>query len=145
VRIDLRPASIPILGVVPEGAGTASPTALLTFPRQGRTAPQLRLGLDEPGSITADGTGGVYVTASGPHLSLEVTDLTAGGASSPLQVLDASALVGQYDVGAAVLAHDASYAERVSRLELLGFHPAVAEGPYVVLVRSSAVRRGAAS
>ena len=74
-------------------------------------------------------------------LSMTVTDLTAGGASTSLQLLDPVQLVDEYDIGAAVLRRDAAYDARKARLELLGFHVAKAAGPYIVMVRSEAVAR----
>jgi hypothetical protein len=65
-----------------------------------------------------------------------VTDLTAGGASSGLRLLDPAALVDTYHVGAAILRRDTSYETRRARLELLGFHVARAEGPYIVMVHA---------
>ncbi|TAL06320.1 MAG: hypothetical protein EPO00_11345 [Chloroflexota bacterium] len=133
VVVELRPPS----GVALTDVVAANGTAELTFARLGRSAPRLRLAVSG-GSIAWAPSGGLIIRTQGPDLSLRVTDLTAGGASTSLRLLDPRTLVADYDVGAAILRRDPSYEDRRRRLEALGFHVAHVEGPYVVMVRTGA-------
>ena len=133
LQVELRPTTgVSMLGL--EGQGG---TADITFARIGRSEPRLRLSVDA-GTITTTKAGGILISTGGPRLSLQVTDLTAGGATSSLRLLDPERLVADYNVGAAILRRDPAYDARRARLELLGFHVAHAEGPYVVMVRTGA-------
>ncbi|MEA2674703.1 MAG: hypothetical protein QOI92_1895 [Chloroflexota bacterium] len=136
LSLELRPPSgVAIVSVT--GSGGA---AVVTFARYGQTEP--RLGISVPGgSIALNDAGGLRISVPARDLSMTIRDLTAGGATTSLQLLDPAQLVAAYDVGAAVLRHDTSYDARRARLELLGFHVAMAEGPYVVMIRSAAVAR----
>nr|MBA2700318.1 hypothetical protein [Chloroflexota bacterium] len=107
----------------------------ITFGRRGRTEPRLRLEVTD-GTISMTDGGGLLIRTTGPDLSVQVTDLTAGGASSSLRLLDPGTVVAEYNVGAAILRRDPTYDARRSRLEALGFHVAFAEGPYIVMVRT---------
>jgi len=142
VEVELRPSSgVALIDVQPS---TLSGSTELTFARLGRSEPRLRLTVEGGGSIAQAQSGGVLIAAPGPRLTLRVTDLTAGGASSTLRLLDPPALVDAYDVGAAILRRDGAYEGRRARLELLGFHVARAEGPYIVMVRTGSARPAAA-
>ncbi|HYK95181.1 MAG TPA: hypothetical protein VE011_04830 [Candidatus Dormibacteraeota bacterium] len=136
MRIELRPPS----GVVIVGLAASGDSAVVTFGRLGDAQPQLRISAPG-GTIALNGAGGLDIQVPGRALSVTVTDLTAGGATTSLRLLDPAQLVGDYGVGAAILRHDASYEARRARLELLGFHVAEAAGPYVVMIRSAAVAR----
>jgi hypothetical protein len=141
IQLMLRPASgIALLDVAP-GASTSS--VELAFSSMGNAQPRLRLTADDGGTIAWSAAGGLIVTSAGPHLVLDVTDLTAGGASTSLRLLDPAELIRQYQVGAILLRRDASYESRRTRLELLGFHVAEADGQYVVMASSDAVRPAA--
>ena len=131
--MELRPPS----GVALTNVESANGTAELTFARYGRDEPRLRLDVSG-GTITWAPSGGLLIAVSGPDLSLRVTDLTAGGASTSLRLLDPRLLIADYDVGAAILRRDPAYEDRRRRLELLGFHVAHVDGPYVVMVRTGA-------
>lgn len=131
--MELRPPT----GVALTNVESANGTAELTFARYGRDEPRLRLDVSG-GTITWAPSGGLLIAASGPDLSLRVTDLTAGGASTSLRLLDPRLLIADYDVGAAILRRDPAYEDRRRRLELLGFHVAHVDGPYVVMVRTGA-------
>lgn len=136
LRIELRPPS----GVAIVDVAVSGDAAVITFARFGDAQPQLRISAPG-GTIAPTAAGGVGIQVPGRALSATVTDLTAGGASTTLRLLDPAQLVEDYDVGAVILRHDTSYDARWSRLELLGFHVAKAAGPYVVLIRSAAVAR----
>jgi hypothetical protein len=139
MRLELRPPpGITIVDVAQDGALAGS--ADVTFGRIGGSQPRLRLAVPG-GSVMSSSTGGLVISAPGNTLSVHVTDLTAGGASTSLRLLDPVALVGAYNVGAAILRHDASYEARKARLELLGFHVVERSGPYTVMMRSDAVAR----
>ena len=145
IEAELRPPTgVAVVGFQPSAhagaAGSTKESTDLTFARLGRSEPRLRLSVEGGGTITSARSGGVLVAAPGPHLTLRVTDLTAGGTSSTLRLLDPPALVAAYDVGAAILRRDGAYDARRARLELLGFHVARAEGPYIVMVRTGAAR-----
>lgn len=136
LRLELRPPS----GVAIVDVAVSGDSAIVTFARFGQAEPRLRI--DVPGgTIALNDAGGLGIQVPGRALSVTVTDLTAGGASTSLRLLDPAQLVAEYGVGAAILRHDASYEARKARLELLGFHVAKAAGPYVVLIRSAAVAR----
>ncbi len=139
LRLELRPPA----GVTIVASSGSGERADISFARIGRSEPRLRLRVPG-GSVTLTTSGGLAIGAPGRSLSLEVTDLTAGGASTSLRLLDPAALIAQYNVGAVILRHDPSYDGRRARLELLGFHVADAGGPYVVMIRSAAVKRGPA-
>ncbi len=135
LQIEFRPpAGAALIDV--QGDGRAME---LTFGRRGRTEPRLRLEVADGTISTTDG-GGLLIRTSGPDLSVKVTDLTAGGASSSLRLLDPGTVAADYDVGAAILRRDPTYDARRSRLEALGFHVAFAEGPYIVMVRTGSAR-----
>ncbi len=131
--MELRPPT----GVALTRVDAANGVAELTFARYGRDQPRLLLEVSR-GTITWAPSGGLLITASGADLSLRVTDLTAGGASTSLRLLDPRQLIADYDVGAAVLRRDPAYEDRRRRLESLGFHVAHVDGPYVVMVRTGA-------
>lgn len=131
--MELRPPT----GVALTRVDAANGAAELTFARYGRDQPRLLLEVSR-GTITWAPSGGLLITASGADLSLRVTDLTAGGASTSLRLLDPRQLIADYDVGAAVLRRDPAYEDRRRRLESLGFHVAHVDGPYVVMVRTGA-------
>lgn len=111
----------------------------VTFARMGRTKPTLRLNVKD-GQIVWTPTGGLLVRTTAASLSLTLTDLTAGGASSSLRILDPAALIADYGVGAAILRRDPAYEARRDRLERLGFHVVHVAGPYVVMIRTGAAR-----
>jgi hypothetical protein len=149
VQVELRPPSgVALLDLKPtsaaDGAVVATASTDLAFARLGRSEPRLRLSVDGGGTITHSPSGGVLVEAIGRRLTLRVTDLTPGEASSTIRLLDPLALVAAYDVGAALLRRDGAYEARRARLELLGFHVARAEGPYIVMVRTGSARPAAA-
>jgi hypothetical protein len=136
VRLELRPPS----GVAVVDVAGSGDSAEVSFARIGRSEPRLRLRVPG-GSVVGTADGGIALSAPGSTLSLEVTALTAGGASTSLRLLDPADLAGTYDVGAVILRRDPTYDARRARLELLGFHVADAEGPYIVMIRSAAVLR----
>ena len=138
LQVEIRPAT----GVAVIDTSINGSVAELTFARMGRTEPRLRLTLANGTFVTTE-TGGLLITSPGSDLSLRVTDLTPGGASSSLRLLDPAVLVADYGVGAVILRRDQTYDARRARLELLGFHVARAEGPYIVMVRSGAARPAA--
>ncbi|MEO8468922.1 MAG: hypothetical protein ABI573_04560 [Chloroflexota bacterium] len=131
--MELRPPT----GIALTKVDSANGTAELTFSRYGRDEPRLRLEVSG-GTITWAPSGGLLIQVSGTDLSLRVTDLTVGGASTSLRLLDPRQLVADYNVGAAVLRRDPAYEDRRRRLEFLGFHVAHVDGPYVVMVRTGA-------
>jgi hypothetical protein len=135
LQAELRPIpGMPIVAIehVPGGA-------ILTFPRTGTTEPRLRIDV-AGGWLLESPEGGVAVTSSSEALRLTVTDLTRGGASASLGVLDPEELIEAYAVGAAILRRDPTYEDRRDRLAFLGFRVAFAEGPYVVMVRAGSGR-----
>ncbi len=117
----------------------ADQSAIVTFARFGRTEPRLRIDLPN-GTITANDSGSLFLATTGSDLSVTVTDLTAGGASASLRLLDPRAVVDDYGVGAVILHRDPAYEDRRDRLELLGFRVAHDDGPYVVMVRAGSGR-----
>lgn len=135
MQIEVRP----LTGIAVIDTSVNGLVAELTFARMGRSEPRLRLTLAN-GTFVATETGGLLITSPGSDLSLRVTDLTPGGASSSLRLLDPAVLVADYHVGAVILRRDQTYDARRARLELLGFHVARAEGPYIVMVRAGAAR-----
>ncbi len=135
VRFALAPfLGSPIVDAEPVAGGLE-----VTFPRLGRSEPRLRLDVTG-GTIRLADDGTLVVTSQTERVTLRITALTVGGASATLTMLDPAALVETYDVGAAILRRDPAYDARRARLERLGFHVALAEGPYVVLVRDGAAR-----
>jgi hypothetical protein len=136
MRLELRPpAGVAIVDVA--GSGDS---VVVSFARLGQTEPRLRISV-AGGSVAPNPAGGLTIQVPGRAVAVTVTDLTAGGASTSLRLLDPAQLVGEYNVGAAILRHDTSYDARKARLELLGFHVVKAAGPYVVMIRSAAVAR----
>jgi hypothetical protein len=131
LRAELRPATgAAITNVAIEGG-----SAVATFARAGRIEPRIRIQVAD-GTVSQTASGGLALSTSSKLLSVTVTDLTAGTASSSLRLLDPAELVDEYAVGAAVLLRDPAYEDRRDRLELLGFRVAHAEGPYIVMVRA---------
>ena len=112
--MELRPPT----GVALTNVESANGTAELTFARYGRDEPRLRLDVSG-GTITRAPSGGLLIAASGPDLSLRVTDLTAGGASTSLRLLDPRLLIADYDVGAAILRRDPGRVTRRCSVALL--------------------------
>ena len=128
---ELRPLpGMPIVSLEPLDGG-----AILTFPRTGTTEPRLRLDVPD-GTVQLTPDGSVAVASADASLTVTFTDLTAGGASASLDLLEPRELIDAYAVGAAVLRRDPSYEDRRDRLAFLGFRVAFAEGPYVVMVRA---------
>lgn len=134
LQVEFRPpAGVAVVDVRASGG-----TAEVTFARVGRTEPRIRLTV-AGGTITETAERGLLVATTGRDLALRVTDLTPGGPSTSLALLDPPQIVADYDIGAVILRRDPAYDARRARLELLGFHVARAEGPYIVMVRSGAV------
>jgi len=131
LRAELRALTgLPILSVVPDGNGV-----IVTFPRTGLTEPRLRIEVPG-GTVTSTPDGGIVLASPGASMTATITDLSPGGASASLGLLDPRALIDDYTVGAAILRRDPSYEDRRDRLAFLGFRVAHAEGPYVVMVRA---------
>jgi hypothetical protein len=140
LQVELRPAAnagVLVRPTTTTGAGDVTAVELV-FPPLGRSEPRLQMALESGGSIAVSPSGSVVVSGTGPRLTLRVTALTPGGASSGLRLLDPKAVVDEYDVAGVFLHRDPSYDARRGRLELLGFHLGRAEGPYVVMVRDGA-------
>jgi hypothetical protein len=131
LRAELRPATGAAITSVTAEGGSAD----VTFARVGRAEPRVRIDV-RGGTVAQAASGGLALSTSGRELSVTVTDLTGGAASSTLGLLDPRELIDAYDVGAAVLLRDPAYEDRRDRLELLGFRVAHAEGPYIVMVRA---------
>lgn len=95
-------------------------------------------------TIKPTGDGGLAAaTATSSRLEIDITALTAGSTSVGLSLLDPAALVGEHNVGAAILnSLDPAFDSRVGRLGALGFRVAKTFGSYAVLVRDLVVPRG---
>ena len=75
-------------------------------------------------------------TTTSTQLSLYLTNLTAGGDSVGLGLIDPSAAVERHDVKAAILlATEPAFDDRRERLEVVGFQLVQQIGPYAVLLR----------
>jgi hypothetical protein len=135
LRAELRPVTGAAITDVAVSDVATGGSAVVTFARVGETEPRVRIEV-LGGSVTASDSGGLLLGTSGPDLSVTITDLSAGAASSSLAVLKPIDLLATYGIGAAILRRDPAYEDRRERLELLGFRVAHAEGPYVVMVRA---------
>jgi len=135
IQAELRPMT----GVAITDVSRQGGSVVVTFARVGQTEPRVRIDVQD-GTVSPTPTGGLLLATFGRALSVAVTDLTAGAPSSSLGLLDPRELVTSYGVGAAILRRDPAYEDRRDRLELLGFHVAYADGPYVVMVRTGAAK-----
>jgi hypothetical protein len=108
--------------------------ALVCLTRIGDQEPCLQLWASEPDAQLRSTSGGLVVrTTTSTQLSLYLTDLTAGGESVGLGLIDPSALVERHDIKAAILlATDPAFDDRRLRLEAVGLHLVRQIGPYAV-------------
>jgi hypothetical protein len=89
-------------------------------------------------TLTATTQGITLATSTSSRLEFYITDLTPGGTSAGLNVLDPARLMAEHNVRAAILVRiDPAYGERSRRLEALGFHELPPVGIYAVLVRGA--------
>ncbi|HEX3219870.1 MAG TPA: hypothetical protein VHU77_07585 [Candidatus Limnocylindria bacterium] len=114
--------------------------ATVCLPQVGDTSPCVRVWIGQADgtlSATTDG-GGLRVSSSRDHVDLLVTAITAGKASTGLDLIDPAQLVFTRDVRAALLwTPDPSFGDRSRRLEDLGFHATSVFGPYQVMLRDA--------
>jgi hypothetical protein len=129
----LRPA----YGVTFTSVGLDGREARLCLPRVGEQEPCIDLWASEPDAqlrSTPDGI--VAETTTSTQLSLYLTDITAGGSSVSLGVIDPAAVAARHDLKAAILlASDPVFLSRRARLEALGFGIVSQIGPYAVFQR----------
>jgi len=129
----LRPAS----GMAFTSVSIDGRKATLCLTRVGDLEPCLQLWASQSDAALRSTSRGLAIqTTTSTQLSLYVTDLTAGGDSVGLGLLEPTALVDRHDVKAAILlAIDPAFGDRSVRLEALGFHLVKQFGPYAVLQR----------
>lgn len=133
VQTLLRPApGVAITSLLVQGR-----EAQACFTAIGDRQPCVRIWSAEPDSVLEATDAGLAVhTTSSTRLQLLITDLTPGGASVGLNVLDPATLVADHDVRAAILVQtDPAFDGREKRLEALGFRMARSIGLYAVLLR----------
>jgi hypothetical protein len=108
--------------------------ARLCVARIGEQEPCLELWASEPDAQLRSTSQGIAVeTTTSTQLSLYLTDLTAGGDSVGLGLVDPGAVVARHDVKAAILlATDPAFDDRRTRLEALGLQLVRQIGPYAV-------------
>ncbi|MDQ2941696.1 MAG: hypothetical protein M3R05_05850 [Chloroflexota bacterium] len=119
--------------------------ARVCFTQIGESEPCVRIWVaPADATIQPTGDGGLAAaTAQSSRLEIDITALTAGNPSVGLRLLDPAELVGEHNVGAAILySLDPAYDSRVARLGALGFRVAKTFGSYAVLVRDLAVPHG---
>jgi hypothetical protein len=111
--------------------------ALLCLTRIGEQEPCLQLWASEADAQLRSTSRGLMVeTTTSTQLSLYLTDLTAGGDSVGLGLIDPAATVERYNIKAAILlATDPAFDDRRVRLEAVGLHLVRQIGPYAVLQR----------
>ena len=111
--------------------------ASLCLTRIGDREPCLQLWASEPDAQMRSTSQGLAIrTTTSTQLSLYLTDLTAGGDSVGLGLVEPSAVVERHDIRAAILlAIDPAFDDRRLRLEAVGFHLVRQIGPYAVLQR----------
>lgn len=129
----LRPAP----GMAFTSVGIDGRKASLCLTRIGDQDPCLQLWASEPDAELQSTSRGLTIhTTTSSQLSLYITDLTAGGDSVGLGLIEPSAVVEHRDIKAAILlAIDPAFDDRRLRLEALGFHLVRQIGPYAVLQR----------
>jgi hypothetical protein len=110
-------------------------SARLCLPKVGEQEPCLGLLASEPDAqLRSTSQGLVVQTTTSTQLSLYLTDLTSGGDSVGLGLIDPAAVLASHDVKAAILlAIDPAFDDRRVRLEELGLHLVRQIGPYAVL------------
>lgn len=126
----LRPAS----GAAFTSVSIDGRKARLCLARVGEQEPCLELWASEPDAQLRSTSQGLVVrTTKSTQLSLYLTDLTAGGDSVGLGLIDPAAVVARRDVKAAILlATDPAFDDRRARLEAVGLHLVRQIGPYAV-------------
>jgi hypothetical protein len=112
-------------------------TARLCLAAVGEQEPCLGLLASEPDAqLRSTAQGLVIRTTTSTQLSLYLTDLTAGGDSVGLGVIDPAAVVSRHDVRAAILlATEPAFDDRRTRLEAVGLRLLRQIGPYAVFLR----------
>jgi hypothetical protein len=108
--------------------------ARICLPRVGEQQPCLELWASQPDAQLRSTSQGLAVqTTTSTQLSLFLTDLTPGGDSVGLGLIDPAAVARSHDVKAAILlATDPVFDDRRVRLEAVGFHLVRQIGPYAV-------------
>ena len=126
----LRPAS----GAAFTSVSIDGRKARLCLARVGEQEPCLELWASEPDAQLRSTSQGLVVrTTKSTQLSLYLTDLTAGGDSVGLGLIDPAAVVARRNVKAAILlATDPAFDDRRVRLEAVGLHLVRQIGPYAV-------------
>jgi hypothetical protein len=131
-RIDsvLRPAP----GLAFTSVSIEGRKARLCVARLGEQEPCLELWASEPDAQLRSTSQGIAVqTTTSTQLSLYLTDLTAGGDSVGLGLIDPAAVIAGHDVKAAILlATDPAFDDRRMRLEAVGLQIVRQIGPYAV-------------
>jgi len=119
--------------------------ARLCIARVGEQEPCFELLASEPDAQLRSTSQGIAVeTTTSTQLSLYLTDLTAGGDSVGLGLIDPAGVVARHDVRAAILlATDPAFDDRRMRLEAVGLQLVRQIGPYAVF-QGAAVERAAA-
>jgi hypothetical protein len=124
-------------GIAITSAAVNGHEADLCFTTIGEEQPCVRIWARESDAVVSATDHGIAVqTSSSSRLEIYVTDLTAGGPSVGLGILDPAQLVSEHAVRAAILqTTDPSFASRVERLAALGFERTSTFDTYAVLVR----------
>jgi len=135
----LQTTLAPPLGMAIVSLQIQGQVARMCLTEIGGSEPCLRVYVSQPDAVLSAAPGGLSVrTTTSTRLSLFVTDLTAGGASVGLAILDPAQIVREHDVRAAILVRtDPAYAARSRRLSSLGFHSVGPAGIYDVMVRGT--------
>jgi len=126
----LRPAA----GMAFTSVSIDGRTARLCLARIGEQEPCVELWASEPDAQLRSTSQGIAIqTTTSTQLSLYLTDLTAGGDSVGLGLIDPAAVVARHDVKAAILlATDPAFGDRRARLEAVGLQLVRQIGPYAV-------------
>ena len=134
----LRPAA----GMAFTSVSIDGRTARLCLARIGEQEPCLELWASEPDAQLRSTSEGIAVqTTTSTQLSLYLTDLTAGGDSVGLGLIDPAAVVARHDVKAAILlASDPAFGDRRARLEAVGLQLVRQIGPYAIFQGAGAGR-----
>ncbi|HTK44067.1 MAG TPA: hypothetical protein VL749_01780 [Patescibacteria group bacterium] len=119
--------------------------ARLCTARLGEEQPCLELWASEPDAQLRSTSQGIAVqTTTSTQLSLYLTDLTAGGDSVGLGLIDPASVIARHDVEAAILlATDPAFDDRRMRLEAVGLQLVRQIGPYAVFQGDGAGRPAA--
>ena len=136
-EIHIKINALGMLGRTPTAISKVDDGVELAFPDMARNQPRLRIvGTGNHTQVVADDDGVVEVVSRGSRtVQFEVAfDRSAPSINDPV-VLNPRDLVNEYRIEAALLADDGTLAQRLARLEALGFEAANYAGDYLVVVQ----------